>query len=39
MSPAAIAWIILAGIIILAFLVMTLVMVPEIRRYLRIKRM
>jgi hypothetical protein len=39
MSAAAIAWIILACLIILAFVVMTLIMVPEIRRYLRIKRM
>jgi hypothetical protein len=39
MSIAAIAWILLACIIVLAVLITTLMMIPEIKRYLRIKRM
>ncbi len=39
MSAAAIAWIILACLIVLTLVIMTLIMIPEIRRYLRIKRM
>jgi len=39
MSIAAIAWIVVACILVLAVGVMTLIMIPEIRRYLRIKEM
>ncbi len=37
MSIAAIAWIVVACIFVLGVVVMTLIMIPEIRRYLRMK--
>jgi hypothetical protein len=38
-SIAAIAWIVVACIFVLGVVVMTLIMIPEIRRYLRMKEM
>ena len=39
MGPAAIAWIVVACLIVLTIIVMCLLMVPEFRRYMRIRKM
>jgi hypothetical protein len=39
MSLAAIAWIVLACVIVLAIVLTIIIMIPEIRRYLRMKEM
>ena len=39
MSIAAIAWIVVACLFVLGVVVISLIMIPEIRRYLRINRM
>ena len=39
MSIAATAWIVLAGVVLLAIVVTFFLMIPELRRYLRIRNM
>jgi hypothetical protein len=39
MSAAAVAWIVVAALVVLAILIFLLAMIPELRRYLHIRHM